>query len=144
MPATNLADFRVGDVLPGGVAMGPITRHTLGVYAGASGDYNPLHIDSDYVRQTGMPDVFAHGMLSAAYLARVLTQWVDPAAIRQLSVRFVAITRVGDEVRCQAEVTELFTQDGERRMALALTARNQADEVKLTGTAVVALDRIPA
>ncbi|HYR24580.1 MAG TPA: dehydratase, partial [Aquabacterium sp.] len=71
-------------------------------------------------------------------------QWVDPSAIRQLSVRFVAITRVGDEVRCQAEVTDLFTQDGERRMALALTARNQADEVKLTGTAVVALDRIPA
>lgn len=130
--------IQVGELLPG-VAAGPITRHTLGLYAGASGDYNPLHIDSDYARQAGMPDVFAHGMLSAAYLARVLTQWVDPSAVRQLSVRFVAITQLGDQVHCQAQVTEKRVQNGEQCVALELTARNQSGEVKLTGTAVVAL-----
>lgn len=138
MSIPNFADVRVGDALPG-VAMGPITRHTLGVYAGTSGDYNPLHIDPDYARESGMPDVFAHGMLSAAYLAHVLTRWVPQAAIRELSVRFVAITRLGDEVRCDATVTDKFIHHGEPRVALALTARNQADEVKLTGTAVVSL-----
>ncbi len=138
MKVENFDDIKVGDALPG-LAEGPITRHTLGVYAGASGDYNPLHIDSDFARQTGMPDVFAHGMLSAAYLARVLTHWVEQSAIRRLSVRFAAITQLGDEVRCQARVSEKFVQNGEQYVALELTARNQSDEIKLTGTAVVAL-----
>lgn len=138
MKLKKFAEIEVGDALPG-LVEGPITRHTLGVYAGASGDYNPLHIDSDFARNVGMPDVFAHGMLSAAYLARVLTHWVEQSAIRQLSVRFVAITHVGDEVRCHATVTEKLVQNGEPCVALELTARNQSDEVRLTGTAVVAL-----
>ncbi|HQQ68919.1 MAG TPA: MaoC/PaaZ C-terminal domain-containing protein [Alicycliphilus sp.] len=129
----------VGDALPV-LVEGPITRHTLGLYAGASGDYNPLHIDQDYARrEAGMPDVFAHGMLSAAYLARVLTRWVDPTAIRQLGVRFVAITHLGDEVHCQARVSGKFWEDGMPCIALELRACNQAGEAKITGTAVVAL-----
>lgn len=138
MTVPPFADIAVGDALPGVVA-GPITRHALGLYAGASGDYNPLHIDADFARQAGMPDVFAHGMLSAAYLARVLTRWVGASAIRCYSVRFTAITHLGDEVRCQARVAEKFLQDGEPRVRLDLTARNQAGDVKLIGTAVVAL-----
>ena len=138
MKVKHFDGIQVGDILPGLVA-GPITRHTLGLYAGASGDYNPLHIDSDFARQAGMPDVFAHGMLSAAYLARVLTLWVEPSAIRQFSVRFAAITHLGDEVRCQARVSDKFVQNGEPCVALELTARNQFDEVKLRGTAVIAL-----
>lgn len=138
MKVENFDDIKVGDALPS-LVEGPITRHILGIYAGASGDYNPLHIDSDFARQTGMPDVFAHGMLSAAYLARVLTHWVEQSAIRRLSVRFAAITQLGDEVRCRARVSEKFVQNGEQCVALELTARNQSDEIKLTGTAVVAL-----
>lgn len=138
MKVENFDDIKVGDALPG-LVEGPITRHILGVYAGASGDYNPLHIDSDFARQSGMPDVFAHGMLSAAYLARVLTHWVEQSAIRRLSVRFAAITQLGDEVRCQARVSEKFVRNDEQCVALELTARNQSDEIKLTGTAVVAL-----
>ncbi|MCM2340519.1 MaoC/PaaZ C-terminal domain-containing protein [Rhodoferax sp.] len=63
MKVANFTDIQLGDALPGLVA-GPITRLTLGVYAGTSGDYNPLHIDSDFARQAGMPDIFAHGILS--------------------------------------------------------------------------------
>jgi acyl dehydratase len=138
MKVENFDDIQVGDALPG-LVEGPITRHTLGVYAGASGDYNPLHIDSDFARRAGMPDVFAHGMLSAAYLGRVLTQWAQPSAIRRFSVRFMAITQLGDEVRCQARVADKFVQNGERCVALELVARNQSGEVRLTGSAVVAL-----
>ena len=138
MKAILFDAIQVNDLLPG-VSVGPITRHTLGLYAGASGDYNPLHIDLDYARRAGMPDVLAHGMLSAAYLSRVLTQWVDPSAIRQLGVRFVAITHLGDQVHCQARVAEKLFQNGECCVALELTACNQSGEIKLTGTAVVAL-----
>lgn len=130
---------------------GPITRHQLSLYAGASGDYNPLHIDIDHARRAGMPDVFAHGMLSAAYLARMLTRRVEPAALRRLSVRFAAITHIGDEVHCRARVSSQHVEQGEARWTLALTAGNQTGETKLTGTAVVAaaaadsfmIDRLP-
>lgn len=131
--------IEVGDALPV-LVEGPITRHTLGLYAGASGDYNPLHIDQDYARrEAGMPDVFAHGMLSAAYLARVLTRWVEPTAIRQLGVRFVAITHIGDEVHCQATVAGKYLDGGTPCVRLDLRVHNQAGEPRLTGSAVVAM-----
>ncbi len=105
MQRPDLDALAQGSALPT-LVEGPVTRHTLGLYAGASGDHNPLHIDQDYARrEAGMPDVFAHGMLSAAYLARVLTRWVDPTAIRRLSVRFVAITHIGDDLRRQRTAT---------------------------------------
>lgn len=118
---------------------GPVSRHALGLYAQGSGDYNQLHLDSDYARQAGMSDVFAHGMLSMAYLAKVLTHWVDQHAIRQMSVRFMAITQLDDEVYCNARVVEKFIQAGEKCVALELTTRNQSGQCKLHGRAVVAL-----
>ena len=65
----DLAALTPGHVLPG-LNFGPITRTTLALYAGASGDHNPAHIDSDFAKAAGLPDVFAHGMLSFGVLAR--------------------------------------------------------------------------
>ena len=139
MPWPDSSVAAVGDCLPP-LVLGPVTRHMLGWYAGASGDYNPLHIDQDYARlEAGMPDVFAHGMLSAAFLARVLTGWVEPTAIRQLSIRFVAITQVGDEVHCHATVTERWLEQQTPCVRLALRVHDRAGSTKLTGTAVVAV-----
>jgi acyl dehydratase len=138
MKVQRFDSVREGETLPG-VVTGPITRHILALYAGASGDYNPLHTDRDYARNAGAPDVFAHGMLSAAYLARVVTNWVDQSAIRTLGVRFVAITHVGDEVHCRATVSKKHVEHGEKRVTLELSAHNQSGEIKITGTAVVAL-----
>ncbi|MHA7599199.1 MaoC/PaaZ C-terminal domain-containing protein [Alicycliphilus sp. T452] len=139
MPPLDFDAIAVGDALPG-IVEGPITRHALGLYAGASGDYNPLHIDPDYARrEAGMPDVFAHGMLSAAWLARVLTRWVDPTAIRRLGVRFVAITHVGDTVHCRARVAGKYREHGMLRIVLDLQVCNQAGEPRLTGAAEVAV-----
>jgi len=76
------------------LALPPISRTTLALYAGASGDHNPMHIDIDAARAAGHPDVFAHGMLSMAYLGRALTGWFPPSAIRAFAVRFVAVTPV--------------------------------------------------
>jgi acyl dehydratase len=112
---------------------------TLALYCGASGDHNPIHVDSDFAKSAGMPDVFAHGMLSMAWLGRALTQWVPQTAIRDYSVRFAAITQVHEKITCTGEVTEKFEVDGERRVRLTLTTANADGQIKLAGDAVVAL-----
>src|SRR5262245_31234460 len=104
----------VGDQLPP-LILPPLDRTTLALYAAGSGDHIPLHIDTDFARRAGYPDVFMHGMLGMAYLGRLLTQWVPSTAIRHLSVRFKAITWVGDVLTCSGKVTEAGMVDGEYR-----------------------------
>ena len=128
----------VGDTLPP-LTLAPINRTVLALFAGASGDHNPIHIDIDYAREAGMPDVFAHGMLSMAYLGRLLTQWVDQRQVRAFSVRFVGITHLGDQVICSGKVVEKFDVDGERRVRLEIETANQSGAKKIVGDAVVAL-----
>jgi acyl dehydratase len=116
-----------------------ITRHRLALYCGASGDHNPIHVDLDFARQAGFPDVFSHGMLVMAYLGQALTDAVAPARIRSYSTRFVAITQLGAELTCEGTVAEVFEENGERRARLALTAKDQNGEIKLAGEAVIAI-----
>lgn len=117
----------------------PISRHTLALYCGASGDHNPIHVDIDFAKAAGFPDVFAHGMLAKACLGQALTDAVPPGRLRAFATRFVAITQLGAELSCEGTVAELFEENGERRARLALTTRDQRGEVKLDGSAVIAL-----
>ena len=128
----------VGDTLPP-LALPPITRTTLALFAGASGDHNQIHIDTDYARKAGMVDVFAHGMLSMAYLGRLLTQWVDQRQLRSFSVRFTGITHLGHRITCSGRVVEKFEADGEKRVKVAIQTANQYGEAKILGEAVLAL-----
>lgn len=132
-------DIKVGDALPG-LELPPLSRLTLALYCGASGDHNPIHVDIDFAREAGMPDVFAHGMLSMAWLSRCITDWVPQTALRDLQVRFAAITHVGERIRCTGTVAEKFEQDGERRVRLNLSTTNDSGVVKLAGEAVIALE----
>ena len=118
---------------------GTITRTTLALFAGASGDHNPIHIDLDSARASGMDDVFAHGMLSMAYLGRLLTSAVRQDQIREFSARFTAITPVLAEPVLRAAVRELTTVGGEDRAVLDITADLADGTRTLAGTAVVAL-----
>lgn len=136
MTATTV--LAVGDTLPP-LTKPAITRTTLALFCGASNDHNPIHVDIDFARRAGMEDVFAHGMLSMAYLGQVLTNWAPQTALRGFGVRFSSIAHLGDEITCTATVTECFTQDGEDRVRLALVAVNQAGDVKLAGDAVIAI-----
>jgi len=128
-------DIAVGTELPP-LQTEPISRLTLALYCGASGDHNPIHVDSDFARAAGMDDVFAHGMLGMAYMARVVTGWVPQRAIRALNTRFVAITHVGDRITCSGSVVEKLA---DRQVRLALTAQDQSGAVKLAGEAIVEL-----
>jgi acyl dehydratase len=128
----------VGDELPA-LGLGSVDRSTLALFAGASGDHNPMHIDIDVAKSAGLPDVFAHGMLSMAYLGRLLTGWVGTEAIRSFRVRFAAITPVHAEPTARARVTAVDVVDGERRVTLALSMVLADGTETLTGDAVVAL-----
>ncbi len=116
-----------------------ITRTTLALYAGASGDHNPMHVDIDFAKRAGFPDVFAQGMLVMAMLGQAVTDTVRPDRLRSFSTRFVAITEIGARIRCEGTVAELLEAEGEQRARLSLTAKNEAGEVKLSGEAIVAL-----
>ncbi|MDO9072378.1 MAG: MaoC family dehydratase [Rubrivivax sp.] len=129
----------VGDAMPV-LQLPPISRTTLALFAGASGDHNPIHIDIDFAQKAGMKDVFAQGMLSMAYLARALTEWVPQRRILSYGVRFAAITQLGDRVQCSGKVVEKLTHAGRPCARIELTAAKRSGEVTLAGEALVALD----
>ncbi|CAN1530522.1 MaoC Acyl dehydratase [Burkholderiaceae bacterium] len=138
MTLPSFDTLQVGDAIPV-LALPPVSRLTLALYCGASGDHNPIHVDTDFARIAGLPDVIAHGMLSMGWLARLLTNWVPQTAIRDYNVRFAAMTQVHENITCTGEVTEKFEVDGERRVRLLLTTVNAEGQIKLAGDAVVAL-----
>ncbi len=136
--APSYAGINVGDE-PIRLETDPISRTTLALYCGASGDHNPMHIDIDYAKAAGEKDVFAHGMLVMAYLGRSVTSWVPQTALRSFNTRFTAITRVGEKIICTGKVVEKKEVDGEKRVKVELLATNEKGESKAAGEAVVAL-----
>ena len=130
--------LKVGDILEP-LTQKPISRSTLALFAGASGDHNPIHIDIDFAKSVGLDDVFAHGMLGMAYLGRFLTLFTDQKNLRSYSVRFSSITQVGAELKCSGKVTEIFEEKDEKFLKLELSATDQNNDVKLMGDAVITL-----
>lgn len=139
MSATHLADVEIGTEMPP-LPLSMVSRTTLALFAGASGDHNPIHIDIDNARSAGFDDVFAHGMLSMAYLARLLTNWVPMNRILDYGVRFTAITPLYAEPTCTGKVTAIDNVDGERRARLELAVVLADGRVTLRGEATVALN----
>jgi acyl dehydratase len=135
---TLVESVEVGTELPP-LQVDPISRLTLALFAGASGDHNPMHVDLDAAKSVGLPDVFAHGMLSMAYLGRLLTNWVPQERIRSYRVRFAAITPVHGEPTCTGRVTHIEDVDGERRASVELAVTLGDGTTTLTGDAVVAV-----
>ena len=95
--------MRTGDTFT--LELPEITRGMLALYAGASGDHNPVHIDLDECHKVGIDDVFAHGMLSMAFLGRLLTEIAPQHRLRSWKVRFTSITPVHATPICTATVT---------------------------------------
>lgn len=137
MAALQFDSAVVGDQLTG-LEVEPISRLDLALYCGASGDHNPIHVDIDYARASGRPDVFVHGMLVMAHVGRTLTMWAPQRALRDFKIRFVQVTQVGDRLQCSGTVAAKFEANGERRIRVQFTVLNQEGCVKATGSAVVA------
>lgn len=131
---TDITNVTVGTELPR-LELPRISRTTLALFAGASGDHNPIHVDLDVARSAGLDDVFAHGMLSMAYLGRLLTGWVPQERIKSFSVRFAAITPVNAKPACSGRVIAI--EDGDATLELTVTLPDGT--TTLAGDAVVAL-----
>lgn len=117
------------------LAITPISRATLALFAGASGDHNPIHIDIDAARSAGADDVFAQGMLSMAYLGRLLTDWIPQRRLLAWHVRFAAVTPVGAQPTCTGRITSIT--DGQATLALEVILADGT--VTLAGDALVDL-----
>ena len=109
-----------------------LTRTRIVQYAGASGDYNPLHTDERFAKEiAGYPGVFAHGMLTMGMTARAVTDWVGEERLTRFGVRFTAQVWPGDTLTAVVTVTAV---DGDEA-TLQVTTTNQEGTVVLTGTA---------
>jgi acyl dehydratase len=116
------------------VAVRDLTRTQIVQYAGASGDFNPVHTDERFaVESAGYPSVFAHGMLTMALAGRVLTDWFGPEALVRYEARFRAPVFPGATLTVRARV-ESLADDG--TTAIALTVTDQNDAIVMTGNAV--------
>lgn len=129
-----------GDELP--LLQVRITRADLVRYAGASGDFNPIHWNERVAREVGLPDVIAHGMLTMALATRLVTSWAgDPGAVLECSARFTRPVVVSDDA--EGALVELTGKVAHRRddgtAVIAITARCAAHPVLGQATAVVAL-----
>ena len=138
MTVPKYESLEVGDEIPA-LKIPPVSRHTLALYSGVSGDYNPIHVDLDYAKSAGLDDVIAHGMLSAGYLARMLTDWVPQSAIRSLNNRFTAMTHIGDSVSCIVKVVEKFEKGNEKLVRLEMQAHTPEAQT-IIAEAVIALE----
>ena len=138
MTVPTFESLKVGDEIPT-LKVPPVSRHTLALYCGASGDHNPIHVDLDYAKSAGLDDVIAHGMLSAGYLARMLTDWVPQSSIRSINNRFTAMTHIGDSVTCTGKVVEKFEKGNEKLVRLEMKAHTPEAQTIIT-EAVIALE----
>ncbi|MDR5827951.1 MaoC family dehydratase [Caballeronia sp. LP006] len=138
MTPLSFDDIEVGDTLPP-LTLAPVDRTTLALFAGASGDHNAVHIDLDFARRAGMPDVFAHGMLSMAWLGRLLTLWTDQRNLRHFGVRFVGITQLGHRITCSGRVVDKSEANGERLVKVEIQTTSQYGEPRVLGDASIAL-----
>lgn len=129
---------RVGDVRELQLVRN-LTRSQIVQYAGASGDYNPLHTDEPFVRDTvGLPGVFSHGMLTMSMTARVLTDWFGPENVIGYRARFAAQVWPGDTLTATATVESVDTgPEGDDHLAISVRTLNQRGETVLSGSASI-------
>jgi acyl dehydratase len=130
----------VGDVHEA-VVVDNLTRTQIVQYAGASGDYNPLHTDEVFATQVaGYPSVFAHGMLTMGMTGRMLTDYVGDGRLLRFGGRFTAQVWPGDTLTATATVTSLEVRDGVATVDLDVATKNQDGVDVFTGTASARVD----
>ncbi|HUI26178.1 MAG TPA: MaoC/PaaZ C-terminal domain-containing protein [Candidatus Kryptonia bacterium] len=131
-------DVKQGDEIPA-VLVKNLTRTDLVRYAGASGDFNPIHHDQTFAEAAQLPTVFAHGMLNAGFVGRCVTDYVGVQNLRQFKVRFATRVWPGDTITCKGTVTKKYEADGQHFVEGEVQAINQKGEVAIHGSFKAAL-----
>jgi len=130
-------DVNEGDEAPS--VSHELTRTDLVMYAGASGDFNPMHHDEVKAKEAGLPSVFGHGMFSMGLLGRAITDWVGIGNLRNFKVRFTKQTWPGENLTSKIVVTAKRKDNGDNLVDLDVSLANEGGEVKVAGAAVAAL-----
>ena len=131
-------DVNVGQELPA-LVKGPIQQIQLTRYAGASGDFNPIHQDDEFAKAAGMGGVFGHGMLTMGFVAQAVTDWAGAGSVRKIGVRFQGLVRLKDVITCTGRVLGKSSKNGTHLVDVEIWAANQKGEKVVTGKATVAL-----
>ncbi|MDH4144012.1 MAG: MaoC/PaaZ C-terminal domain-containing protein [Acidimicrobiia bacterium] len=139
--ALQASELKVGDT-HSEVVVDNLSRTQIVMYAGASGDYNPVHSDEVFVTKVaGYPTVFAHGMLSMGLTGKMLTNYVGDGRLKHYGVRFTSQVWPGDTLTATAEVTAVRTDDaGDQVVDLEITTTNQDGVAVIKGSAIARVD----
>jgi len=124
-------DLKVGDRIPP-LTKDPIDQIQLVRYAGASGDFNPLHFDPSIGEAAGLGGVIAHGMLIMAFVGEAITNWIPNRFLRKFKTRFIGITRPKDTITITGRVIE--KKESGHTIICSVAAKDQKGEVKIKGT----------
>ncbi len=131
-------DAKVGDEAAP-VVVSNITRTQIVKYAGASGDFNPIHHDELYAIRAGNDRVFAMGMMTAGFVSRMVTDWVGDGTLRKFKVRFATRIWPGDTVTCKGKISRKYTKEGKNYIEADVFAENQLGEKAVIGSIVAEL-----
>ena len=134
----QLDKVQVGDEAP--AITHKLTRSDLVMYAGASGDFNPMHTDEVSAQAAGLPSVFGHGMFSMGLLGTAITDYVGVGNLKSYKVRFTKQTWPDEELTTRIAVTGTREEGGEKLVDLECSLANGAGEVKVAGEAVAVAD----
>lgn len=117
----------------------PVTKVQLVKYAGASGDFNPLHTDDEVGKSMGSEGVIAHGLLIMGFTGQAITNWIPKRYLTKFKVRFMGMTRPDDVITLTGKVTDKWTENGRNMIRCEVFARGQKDDVKVAGMFEAAL-----
>ena len=131
-------DVKVGDAITT-LVKESVTRTQIVRYAGASRDFNPMHHDEPLAQSAGMGGVFAHGMMSMAFLGQMIKDWCGHERLKKIKVRFMNLTRPGDTLTCKGTITKKYEQDGNHYVECDIFAQNQKNDIVTKGSALVLL-----
>lgn len=129
-------DYEVGFELPS-LSVGPIKQMDLVRYAGASGDFNPIHNDVNFAKSVGLDGTIVHGMYVMAQLGRVWSNWVTPAQVREFGAKFKGITKPGETLTCTGKIKRKKEKDGEKLIILDLQATGNNGDIKAAADVVI-------
>lgn len=133
--SVGAGDREVGDEAEP-LVVGPITRTHIVRYAGASGDFTPIHHDEPLAQEVGLPGVFSMGMMQGGMLAHLVADWLGLANVRRFSIRFEERVWPGDELTFTGRVVSVDRADGHEQVTVEVACHTDAGKRALSGTAV--------
>ncbi len=139
MQRIKFSDVEVGTELPE-LRTEPIEHMTLVRYAGASGDFNPIHTDPAFAEKVGLGGTIAHGMFTMAQIGRMISGWVNPLQVREFGVKFKAMAKPGQVLVCTGKVKKKKEDEGKKLITVSVQAADESGEVKAAGDLVVEAD----